>query len=498
MKYLKVFVICTLISGVLGASIGRTLVAKVTYVGDDTIIMDTGSSQGIKTGLLGHVYYKMRIAKISVTSVKPDESIAKVESKSADIKPGQLVEFVIADEKDWEARAMSLKMELDETRKELLARRSANESLEAALKGLRKEVNTVVSEKTGNAQEELSLVDLTDSLQKEMQAKEIEITELRGRLAVNLMDNLLFDPGKTRIKKAGGELLGKIAKNLLNRYPDRDVLVEGHTDNIPIGRELSARFPTNWEFSTARATAVVRYLQELGGVDPRRLSAVGYSQYRPIETNSTEAERAKNRRIEIILSQVPQTPVLPETIPRIMGENAGAVLRSSTLRGRERQPHDTLPTISVESALKSSKKPSIEIGPSISVKDSPDATINRAPAAIILDPSDRVGPADAVARPSFAGEISGEIAGRRVVFWPEPPKGFEGTGTGTATIKFWVDPAGSVIRVEISRKSGSPILDTKATDYVRQIRFEALPRNVQQKNQWGAMPIELRLTRGSR
>jgi chemotaxis protein MotB len=80
--------------------------------------------------------------------------------------------------------------------------------------------------------------------------------------------------------------------------------VEGHTDNVPIGPDLVHIFPTNWELSVARAVAVVRFLQEKGGIQPKRLSARGYSYYRPVAPNESEEGRRQNRRIEIILIPV--------------------------------------------------------------------------------------------------------------------------------------------------------------------------------------------------
>lgn len=207
----------------------------------------------------------------------------------------------IVENEDLMGKVDSLGSNLDKTKSELRARTTQAEKLESALSDLRKGIRTVADEKAKIEQEKLSLAELMNSLEKEMEAKEIEITELKGRLTVNLMDKVLFDSGKARVKKAGREVLDKIAKNLLNKYPDRAILVEGHTDNVPIGRELSVTFPTNWELSNARATSAVRYLQEHGNVDPARLSAIGYAEYHPIDTNDTEEGRAKNRRIEIIL-----------------------------------------------------------------------------------------------------------------------------------------------------------------------------------------------------
>ena len=144
------------------------------------------------------------------------------------------------------------------------------------------------------------------------------------------------------------------------------------------------------------------------------------------------------------------------------------------------------------------KKPSLEIGPSEKSKDGTDSSIAREPKYVrdstaIHD--QRSGPSSDVARPSFAGEITGEIAGRKVVSWPKPPEDYKGTAGGSATIKFWVDPSGSVIRVEISKKSGSPKLDRMAREFVEQIRFAELPKNFQQRTQWGQIPISFELTK---
>ena len=79
-------------------------------------------------------------------------------------------------------------------------------------------------------------------------------------------------------------------------------MVEGHTDNVPIRNALKAKFPSNWELSTARATSVVRFLQDQGGIDPSKLSATGLSYFRPVAANDTPEGREQNRRIEIVLA----------------------------------------------------------------------------------------------------------------------------------------------------------------------------------------------------
>ena len=146
-------------------------------------------------------------------------------------------------------------------------------------------------------QREEEYQDLVDSLHQEIENKEIMITELRGKLTVNLMDKILFDSGEARIKNKGKQVLDKIAETFLNRYPDREIRVEGHTDN----RAFRGSLVGNWDLSTARAISAVCYLQERAGVDASRLAAVGYAHHHPIDTNDTSAGRARNRRIEIVV-----------------------------------------------------------------------------------------------------------------------------------------------------------------------------------------------------
>jgi len=141
---------------------------------------------------------------------------------------------------------------------------------------------------------------LLEDMKSEIEKGKITITQLEGKLKVNMLDEILFDSGKTTIKPQGLEVLKKVGKILLN-VKDKAISIEGHTDDVPIGATLKPQYPTNWELSAARATNVARYLQENVGIDPKWLSATGYGQHQPVASNETEEGRAKNRRIEIIL-----------------------------------------------------------------------------------------------------------------------------------------------------------------------------------------------------
>lgn len=140
---------------------------------------------------------------------------------------------------------------------------------------------------------------LVSELKSEIKEGQIKITQLKDKLTVNMVDKILFDSGSAVIKKNGKQVLDRVA-DILKNVKDQEIKVEGHTDNVPISARLLEKFPTNWELSTARATTVVRYLQERG-VPPTVLSAQGYAEFQPVAQNDTEENKAQNRRIEIVL-----------------------------------------------------------------------------------------------------------------------------------------------------------------------------------------------------
>jgi chemotaxis protein MotB len=142
--------------------------------------------------------------------------------------------------------------------------------------------------------------ELSKSLQDEIAKGNITIQQVRDRLTINMVDRVLFDSGKAEVKPAGVKVLKQVG-DVLKTVTDKQIRIEGHTDNVPISTKLQDRFKTNWELSTARATTVVRFLIDQGGVDRQYLSAVGYAETRPIASNDSEEGRASNRRIEIIL-----------------------------------------------------------------------------------------------------------------------------------------------------------------------------------------------------
>ena len=143
--------------------------------------------------------------------------------------------------------------------------------------------------------------DLISNLESEIEHGQVEITQLRGRLTVRLTDKVLFDIGRADLNEKGEDVLRKVGKTLA-LVENKVIMVEGHTDDQPIlGAHLKNRYPTNWELSTARASTVVRFLQESAGIDPTNLVAAGCSEYRPVASNEFVEGRRMNRRIEIKL-----------------------------------------------------------------------------------------------------------------------------------------------------------------------------------------------------
>jgi chemotaxis protein MotB len=157
---------------------------------------------------------------------------------------------------------------------------------------------------------------LAGALRGEIDAGRVELTELRGRTSVKMKDKILFASGSASIGPDGKVALRKVA-DALKFLQGKVIRVEGHTDNVPTG--ASGPFPTNWELSSARALAVVRFMQE-SGVDPTRLSAAGFGEFQPVAANDTPEGRSLNRRIEIVLVPFEGAAAVPAASPPAKAE----------------------------------------------------------------------------------------------------------------------------------------------------------------------------------
>ncbi len=124
--------------------------------------------------------------------------------------------------------------------------------------------------------------------------------EARGLVVSLLTDKVLFDLGGVALKPEMREILSDLA-DVIKQYPDRQIVVEGHTDDIPM---RSSTIPSNWELSALRATVVVKYFVEEKGLDPSRLSAAGYGEFQPLVPNVSEANRRMNRRVDVVIMKL--------------------------------------------------------------------------------------------------------------------------------------------------------------------------------------------------
>jgi chemotaxis protein MotB len=204
--------------------------------------------------------------------------------------------------KDLSRNLETLQIDLNNLRDQIAALQKKNEVLQSKTKELERKKEEEVLAMKGTYE------NLLENMKSEIEKGKITITQLRGKLKVNMLDVILFDSGETTINPQGIEVLKRVGNILLN-VKDKAINIEGHTDNVPIGAELSKKYPTNWELSVARATNVARYLQEKSGINPILLSATGYGEYKPVVSNETEEGKAKNRRIEIVLVPKEIVPV---------------------------------------------------------------------------------------------------------------------------------------------------------------------------------------------
>ena len=160
---------------------------------------------------------------------------------------------------------------------------------------------------------------LTSMLGEEVESGKVRLT-LDGRgLTVSLAEAGFFAPGSAELQADGLPVVDGIAEKL--RQLPYNLRVEGHTDNIPI---QTAKYPSNWELSTSRATQVLRYLIGDSGLPPSRLSAVGYGEYRPVASNTTREGRGLNRRVDIVVLSTTAEQLEPKSLAQKTLEETGA------------------------------------------------------------------------------------------------------------------------------------------------------------------------------
>ncbi len=163
----------------------------------------------------------------------------------------------------------ALQEEIDELKSDINTQQELNEELEAALADLKEK-------------------------------EQIWIEEKEMLTHITLDGSATFASARAELTLSGKEVVDRIWEVIRN-YPDRMILIEGHADDQQIARHYQYKYKSNWELSSARAHAVLHYLQEKYGIDPKRIAAVGYGEYHPVESNATEEGRATNRRVVITI-----------------------------------------------------------------------------------------------------------------------------------------------------------------------------------------------------
>jgi chemotaxis protein MotB len=205
----------------------------------------------------------------------------------------------------------SLQTRLDDANASLARAQAENQKDKDQIAALQSKVADLEQEKDTAAQ---MAKGLENEMRADLESKDVTISSLQGKLTVNILDRVMFDSGEAILKPAGESVMRKIAA-ILAGHPQLKIHVIGHTDNVPIRPEARNRFASNWELSTARALAAVHFLTEKAGVDPRRVGAIGYGEYRPIADNATAEGRARNRRIAITI--LPDELAGADTVPAV-------------------------------------------------------------------------------------------------------------------------------------------------------------------------------------
>jgi chemotaxis protein MotB len=198
------------------------------------------------------------------------------------------------------SEAERLSEELANTQEQVLALSEESSEQSEALENARAEQRELLNEVNRLRQEAQRRQEIYEELvgrfQSMIDAGQLDVSIEDGRIVINLPQDILFRSGNAQVSDDGEQTLRDVG-NVLADFQKRSFQVEGHTDNVPIS---TARFPSNWELSTARALAVVHILEDTG-VSPDNLSAAGYGQHQPVAPNDTDENRALNRRIEIVM-----------------------------------------------------------------------------------------------------------------------------------------------------------------------------------------------------
>ncbi|MCC4226670.1 OmpA family protein [Zunongwangia profunda] len=201
--------------------------------------------------------------------------------------------------------------QLEEKEKTLAAEQSRLEKLQKDLAARSQRIDELEGLIAAKDAKMNALKDAISKALTDFEGKGLTVEQRDGKVYVSMENKLLFNSGSWAVNADGRQAVNQLG-SVLAQNPDISVLIEGHTDNVPYGG--NGPLKDNWDLSTKRATAIVQILRENSNIDPQNLTAAGRGEYAPVATNDTAEGKAKNRRIEVIL-----TPKLDE-VTKLLNE----------------------------------------------------------------------------------------------------------------------------------------------------------------------------------
>lgn len=251
---------------------------------------------------------KADIAKLNLSKEQLESELAEYKRLNDDLFTSKknILNEASANQKNLSDKLAQKELELDAIAAKQKALADQLNAREAELNAMQKQ-NELQSQKIADLENRLKEKDaaiqnlknnITAAL-KGFSSEEVQVVEKDGKLYVSLSENLLFSSGSFTVDPKGADALAKLGE-VLSKQEDFDILVEGHTDNVPY--KGSGQLLDNWDLSVKRATSVVRILTTNGKVAPEKIAASGRGEFLPVTNNATAADKAKNRRTEIILS----------------------------------------------------------------------------------------------------------------------------------------------------------------------------------------------------
>jgi chemotaxis protein MotB len=275
-----------ILAGLTALSLSGCLVAESRYLQKvdeaDTLTKELGSLK-LKYETLTA---ENTALKAAFEKLKEEAALSNKEKQSLTKDKAELEQVL-------KSKSDTLSQNISDLRQKVTGLEGENRKLKEDIASLQKVKEEKVKE-VSNTYEQL-----LQNMKSEIAQGQVTISELKGKLTVNMEAAILFDSGRADVKDDGLEILLKMVETLKG-VKDKAIRIEGHTDNVQISGGLTRQFPTNWELSAARAINVARYLQQQG-LDPAILSAAAFAEYKPVADNGSKEGRAKNRRIEITL-----------------------------------------------------------------------------------------------------------------------------------------------------------------------------------------------------